>query len=683
MILEFYGWGNLRSVLRSMADVGAQGTSLLELSSLAARFGFDANGYQINYDLLPKLTLPCIAHFEGDHFVVVYRADGKHVWVANPGSRKARLTREEFVSKWDGVVLSLRPDGGTTRRADLMNLIAAQRAQKRAILNSFFAALWENSRPAVPRLLVASACLQISWLVLPLMLKLITDGELGTRGEGLGRTLLLAGGGLLAYGVSAHARNASLSELKLRAEAAYSEFTLKALVRLRSASFGNFNKDDLANVIRQHFKIRRFFAPNIFQPFAGLLLAPLYCAALFLFAPVLAVAATATVGLLLAAAVYASLHLHALEKQAVQESHRPLGSLRETLSGIGTVKRLALEHWRLQDWRDQHQAAQAKLTTTDRRHARRHTALKLAAFLCQAAVYILGAYLTARGALSPGRFVAFILIFSSMMLSLQGALSLSFVALDLVEWAERLTNVLTQEREDRLPAGLEVAGAGGPDIELQEVSWAPRASGPDVLKRVNLTVRAGEHLTIRGEGGSGKTALAGLLTKMHSNYRGRILVGGQDLREIDPHHLREKIIALGPDECLFSGTLRANVACGLRVSDAALTRAAELAGLTDVLESRGLSFAHQVTEDDPRLSGGHRARIAFARLFLRQPSVIVLDDAFKDLDFESELKITANLKEHFKGRVIIQLVRQPRNTEGAGRVLSLNGGSIRKEEHIP
>src|SRR5258706_8996853 len=98
IVFKHYGIYNLQHTLRRLAHVSREGTSLQTLSEVAETFGFDTSGYRLSFDLLPDLPLPCISHYEGNHFVVIYKANKKSVWIANPAYGKDQLSKQDFAA---------------------------------------------------------------------------------------------------------------------------------------------------------------------------------------------------------------------------------------------------------------------------------------------------------------------------------------------------------------------------------------------------------------------------------------------------------------------------------------------------------------------------------------------------------------------------------------------------------
>ncbi len=93
MIFKYYGYYNIKTILIELAEVTTEGTDLYTISEIAERFGFKTDGYELKYEYLLQITLPCIAHYEGNHFIVIYKANEKYVWTADPAYGKDKLTK--------------------------------------------------------------------------------------------------------------------------------------------------------------------------------------------------------------------------------------------------------------------------------------------------------------------------------------------------------------------------------------------------------------------------------------------------------------------------------------------------------------------------------------------------------------------------------------------------------------
>ena len=138
MILKYHGYSDIRSFLSEKAEVNLAGTDLLTLSRLAESFGFESDGYKIKYKFFKDVTLPCIAHYEGNHFVVVYKVKNDTVWVADPAVGKYKITKEEFEAKWNGIILQLKPTTSLFKDIEYEEEIRKLKESEKKVVKDFY-----------------------------------------------------------------------------------------------------------------------------------------------------------------------------------------------------------------------------------------------------------------------------------------------------------------------------------------------------------------------------------------------------------------------------------------------------------------------------------------------------------------------------------------------------------------
>ena len=228
------------------------------------------------------------------------------------------------------------------------------------------------------------------------------------------------------------------------------------------------------------------------------------------------------------------------------------------------------------------------------------------------------------------------------------------------------------------------APAGGPRIDPQNVpaeiafqNASVTFNGRNALDRIDLTIRAGETVAVVGHTGSGKTTLVSLIARLYDPSSGSVRFGGHDLREFDPERLREVIGFVPQETFLFSATLGENIAWGR--PDAAPERirwAAEIAGLATDIESFPNGFNTVIGERGLTLSGGQKQRTAIARAILRDPQLLILDDALSSVDTVTEEKILRGLAEVMRNRTTILISHRVSTVQNADRIVVLNHGRI-------
>jgi ATP-binding cassette subfamily B protein len=223
------------------------------------------------------------------------------------------------------------------------------------------------------------------------------------------------------------------------------------------------------------------------------------------------------------------------------------------------------------------------------------------------------------------------------------------------------------------PSTPRVAGA----IEFRDLTFAHERSYEPALKSINLTIPAGTVCGIVGETGSGKSTLVNLLLRLYEPADGMVFIDGIEIKKWPLRELENAIGFVGQDIFLFSGSIRDNILFGLENGGAGrIEEAARTAQLLPTIHSFGARFDTVIGERGVRLSGGQKQRTALARAIIKDPPILVLDDAFSSVDVETEEQILKALKEFMKGRTTLLISHRISTVRDADLVVYLRGGEV-------
>lgn len=682
MIFKYYGLYNIQSTLRSMAGVGKAGASLLTLSEIAENFGFKTSGYRLSFNQLSTIKLPCIAHYAGTHFVVVYKAGQDRVWVANPAYGKDTLGRAEFTAKWNGIVLTLEPTEKVFKNQDLEELVKEQKGSEKSILKRYYLSVLYPLKRMIFEILAISFILQILGLALPFFTQSVIDKVLVYQDKRLLLVILLGMLGIFfTQVVFTYVRNILIAQFKVNFELDFFSNFFNHFIHLKQSYFDAYKREDFINRFQENLRIRRMLSPALLQPFIDFIFIFNFVIVLFFYHTLLASIALGFILLLLLITVLNTPKLRRLEDKIFYDNMETLGRFMDTLLGIQTVKLLGIERLKLWEWKNLYTKSLNRVLITERTYARLQSTLRGIYLLSQISVYWIGAHMAFRGDLSIGQYIAFTGIFTAIMVSLNSIFTLWSMLTELSISYSRLNDVFMNEPEkvDWLRQRTDV----GPleKVELKGLSFRYNEHADDyALKEINLTLAAGEHVALVGRNGSGKTTLVKLLTKLYSNYEGKILINGVELRSIYPQHLRKIIAMIPQDVYLFTGTIKENILYGNPdASMEEVIKAARMADIHNFIQGLYLGYNHKINQESSTLSGGQRLKIAFARLFLSNPDLIILDEASSALDLETEAIIMNNLKNHFAGKTIISIAHRLHTVKNSDRIIVLDRGSIIEE----
>jgi subfamily B ATP-binding cassette protein MsbA len=294
-----------------------------------------------------------------------------------------------------------------------------------------------------------------------------------------------------------------------------------------------------------------------------------------------------------------------------------------------------------------------------------------------------GGQLVLAGALTPGALVSFLLYaitiaaavgsLASLFGSYQEALGAASRVFELLDMHATVT-----EPEHPRPLRRPVRG----DVAFESVSFRYGDGGPEVLSDVSFRIKPGDVVALIGPSGAGKTTVASLLPRFWDVTDGRITLDGVDVRDLSFADLRGAIGMVPQEPALFSGTIRDNIAfarpdeVGPPPSESEIIAAARAAHAWEFIERLPERLDTRVGERGVKLSGGQRQRLAIARVFLKDPAVVVLDEATSSLDNESERAIEAAMADLLRGRSTLIIAHRLSTVRRADRVIALERGRI-------
>jgi subfamily B ATP-binding cassette protein MsbA len=303
------------------------------------------------------------------------------------------------------------------------------------------------------------------------------------------------------------------------------------------------------------------------------------------------------------------------------------------------------------------------------------------AFAGVVAVLWQGGRLVLEGALTPGALVKFLLYAITVAAAVGSLASLFGNYQEAIGAAQRVFELLEMKptvAEPRAPTPLARPVRGAVTLEDVRFRYAPEL--PDALSEVSFSIAPGEVVALVGPSGAGKTTVASLIPRFWDVTGGRIALDGIDIRQLSFADLRGSVGLVPQEPALFSGTIRENIAYARPdASEAEVQAAARAAHATEFIDRLLLGFDTRVGERGVKLSGGQRQRIALARVFLKDPAVVVLDEATSSLDNESERLVEEAMEELLRGRSTLIIAHRLRTVRRADRVLVLEHGRIVEE----
>nr|WP_307337506.1 ABC transporter ATP-binding protein [Metabacillus malikii] len=295
------------------------------------------------------------------------------------------------------------------------------------------------------------------------------------------------------------------------------------------------------------------------------------------------------------------------------------------------------------------------------------------------AVLVVGAWLSYTNQLSYGELVGFVLYVNVLFKPIEKISALMELYPKGMAGFKRFTELMDEDPDivDRKDA-VEVKALRG-DIRFEGVTFG-YDNHKSVLQNIDLSINAGETVAFVGPSGAGKTTICSLIPRFYDVSEGAITIDGIDIRNMKKESLRSQIGIVQQDVFLFTGTLRENIAYGnLNATQEEIELAAKRAHLESVIASLPNGYDTQIGERGLKLSGGQKQRIAIARMFLKNPPILILDEATSALDTETEMIIQQALTELSKNRTTLVIAHRLATIRNADRIVVVTDEGIAEE----
>ncbi len=298
-------------------------------------------------------------------------------------------------------------------------------------------------------------------------------------------------------------------------------------------------------------------------------------------------------------------------------------------------------------------------------------------------VVIVGALFIIDGKITAADYMAYLLYISTLLTSIRRVVDYAEQFQRGMTGIERFCEIMdVQPDVNDAPGAKELTGVKG-DVTFDHVSFHYNDNDRTVLADINETVKAGDKIALVGPSGGGKTTFCNLIPRFYDVSGGRILIDGQDIAQLTQRSLRESIGMVQQEVYMFSGTIYENIAYGLPgATREQVETAAKQAGADGFIRELPDGYDTYVGERGVKLSGGQKQRISIARVFLKNPPILILDEATSALDNESERLVQDSLEKLSKGRTTFTIAHRLTTIRGATSIWVLTqDGIVEKGTH--
>jgi subfamily B ATP-binding cassette protein HlyB/CyaB len=646
--------------------------TLEDLSRIAKKLGLIGRIRRCEPDQVHKLPLPAIAGLvDGDAAILlkVEESETPRVLVQLGDSERPEVwTMEEFCERFGGRLL-------------LMTARERMAGAARPFDISWFIPALVKYRKPLRDVLIASFFLQLMGLVSPIFFQLIIDKVLVHQSMTTLDVLAIGLAVVLIWETALSGlRNWLFAHSTNRVDAELSARMFRHLLNLPLSYFEARRVGDSVARVRELERIREFLTSNAVTVVIDLFFTIVFFAVMYMYSPMLTVVVLLSIPLYIAVSVFITPPLRERLDEKFRRGAENQSFLVETVTGIGTLKAMAVEPQMRDRWEKQFAGyTQTGFQVTKLANWGNHL-IQGVSKLTTVAILYFGAKAVIAGDLSVGALVAFNMLSGRVS---QPILRLSQLWQDFQQVrisVDRLGDVLNAPAEpEHNPTRASLPAIRG-EIEFDKVRFRYRPDAPEALRGISLAIAGGEMLGIVGPSGSGKSTLTKLVQRLYVPEQGRVLVDGVDLALVDPAWLRRQVGVVLQENILFNRSVRENISLvdPTRPMEAVMA-AAELAGAHEFIIGLSHGYDTIIDERGANLSGGQRQRIAIARALINDPRILILDEATSALDAESEEIIQRNLRMISHGRTVIIIAHRLSAVRQCHRIITVEAGEITEE----
>jgi ATP-binding cassette subfamily B protein RaxB len=667
MVASHHGLNSDLATLRQRFSVSLKGTTLADLVRLAGQLQLNARALRAEMEHLADLAMPCVLHWDLNHFVVLQAVRRGVAVIHDPARGVRRLPLAEVSKHFTGIVLELTPQADfkpRTERQDvtLRQLLGRVTGLRRSLLQIFTLAL----------------ALEGFTLLAPFFMQWVVDSVL----VGLDRDLLVTlgvGFGLLVLITVATGAIRSWAVLHLSAtlNLQWLANVFAHLMRLPVSWFEKRHTGDVMSRFGAVQKIQQTLTTSFIEAVLDGLLVVVTLAMMFVYSGVLtAIALTSVVLYAALRAMFFRAQREATEESIIFEAQRSTHFL-ESLRGVQSIKLFNRQEDRQARFMNLVVDAMNATIVTRKLDLAFDVGHKLVFGLERIAVVWAGALLVMDHRFSVGMLFAFIAYKEQFAQRVSALIDKAVEVRMLKLQGERLADIVltAPEAQPEFEARAQDLPAS---VELKGVRFTYAESEAEVLCGLDLSIAPGESVAIVGPSGCGKTTLLKLMLGVHAPQAGEIRVGGQALRQVGLRAWRDMIGTVMQDDQLFAGSIADNISFFDADADPAwIEECARIAAVRDDIAAMPMSFHTLIGDMGGSLSGGQRQRILLARALYKRPKILFLDEATSALDVEREREVNQSIRQLDLTRVIV--AHRPETIASASRVIVMHEGRITQD----
>lgn len=686
MVAQWYGKTYSLQYLREHSYITRLGVTMLGISDAAESIGFRTNGYRMNFEQLLEVPLPFIAHWNRDHFIVVYKIkkkkDNYKLYVADPANGLLIYSRKDFEKFWFSTEKEGEPQGHLLVLEPTPEFYVHENVEGHKLKISYLLNYLRPYRSYFLQLVLGMLTGSIISLIFPFLTQSIVDVGIGNGNLSFILMVLIAQL-FLSIGQTANDLIRSWIMLHITARISISLISdfLQKLMRLPISFFDVKLIGDIMQRIGDHGRIQSFLTGTLISIAFSVITFIVYTFIMSSYHEgILSVFMIGSV-LYIGWVLLFMKRRRDLDYMRFQESSANQSNLVQLITGMQEIKLNGCEKQKRWEW----ERIQARLFKVSIKGMVLEQNQEIGAFFINETKNIVISFLAAKAVVEGGMTLGTMMAIQYIIGQLNAPIAQFISFIQTSQYAkislERLGEI-HDRKDEEIAEDAKIQNIPTSSIlEIRNLTYqyeGPRS--PKVLDNISLTIPARKITAIVGVSGSGKTTLIKMLLGFYKPVYGEILLNNVNLDKYSPHQWRMKCGIVMQEGYIFSDTIKKNIGVIDEIPDKAqIKRAAEIANIKDFIDELPMGYDTKIGNDGHGLSSGQKQRILIARAVYKNPEYILFDEATNSLDANNEKIIMEKLNNFFKGKTVIVVAHRLSTVKHADQIIVMEAGQVKEK----